>query len=103
MNVAVRVTGLRIDLDRPRMLLHDDVVSDRQAQAGAFSGWFGRKERIEHLLLYLGRNARAVVANPDLYAVVEVLRRGSECGLIAIATLLLFALGRRIEAVRDQV
>jgi hypothetical protein len=56
------------------MLLHDDVVSDRQAKAGALSGRFGREERIEHLFPYFRRNARAVVANRDLYAVAEVLR-----------------------------
>ena len=32
------LAGLRIDLYRPRMLLHDDVVSDGQAKASAFSG-----------------------------------------------------------------
>ena len=83
------------------MLLHDDVVSD--GQAGALSSWFCRKEGIEHLFPDLGWNAGAVVANSDLYAVAEVLRRSSKSGLIAIATPLLFALRRRIEAVGDQV
>ena len=85
------------------MLLHDDVVSDGQAKAGALSGGFGREEGIEHLLLHFGRNAGAVVANSDLNAVAEVLRRSHKGWLIAIAIVLLFALGRRIEAVRDQV
>ena len=67
------------------MLLHDDVVSDRQAKAGALSGGLGREERIEHLFLHLGRNAGAVVANPDLHAVAEVLCRGARVGSIAIA------------------
>ena len=57
------------------MLLHDDVVAERQAEAGAFAGGLGREERIEHLLLHLGRNAGAVVADPDLDAVAEVLGR----------------------------
>jgi hypothetical protein len=85
------------------MLFDDDVVADGQAKSGALSGWFGREEGIEHLLLYVGRNAGAVVANPDLYAVAEVLRRSRKSRLIAFAITLLFALGRRIEAVGDQV
>ena len=40
---------LGIDLNRPRMLLHDDVVSDGQAKAGAFSCGLCRKEGVEHL------------------------------------------------------
>ena len=34
------------------MLLHDDVVTDRQAEPGAFSGRFGCEEWIEHLFLH---------------------------------------------------
>ena len=85
------------------MLLDDDVVTDGQAKPGSLSGWFRREEGVEHLLLYLRRNADAVVANPDLHAVAEVFRRSSQSRLIAIAIALLFALRRRVEAVRDQV
>ena len=45
------------------MLLDDDVVTNGEAKARAFSGRFGRKERIEHLFLHVGRNARAIVAD----------------------------------------
>ena len=58
-----KFTGLSIDLDRPAMLLDDDVVTDRQAKTGAFPGRFGGEERIEHLFLHLGRNAGAVITN----------------------------------------
>src|SRR6516225_5349090 len=85
------------------MLLHDDVVGDGQAKASALSSGFCRKERIEHLFPDLGRNAGAVVANRDLYVVAEVLRRSSKSRLIALALVPLFALGRCIEAVGDQV
>src|ERR1700746_249680 len=85
------------------MLFDNDVVTDRQAKTGALSGGFGREEGIEHLLLYVGRNAGAVVANPDLYAVAEVLSGSRKSGLIAFPIILLFAFGRRIEAVGDQV
>ena len=85
------------------MLLHDDVVSDGQAKASTLAGRLCREEGIEHLFPYFGRNAGAVVANPDLNSVAKVLCRSRKGWLIAIAIVLLFALGRRIEAVRDQV
>src|SRR5262249_54291555 len=97
------LAGLRIDLYRSRMLLHDDVVSDGEAKASAFPGRLGREEGIEHLFPHFKRNAGAVVANPNLYAVAEVLRRRRKSRLIAIAAVLFFALGCCIEAVRDQV
>ena len=83
------------------MLLHDYVVSDGQAEAGAFAGRLRRKEGIEHLLPDFDPNARAVVPNPDLYAVAKVLRRRSEGRLILFAVVLLFALRGRIKAVRN--
>jgi hypothetical protein len=55
------------------MLLHDDVVSDGQAKASTLASWFCRKEGIEHLFLYFGRNAAAVIAYPDLNFVAKVL------------------------------
>src|SRR6516162_9412555 len=87
------LAGLGVDLYRPRMLLHDDVVSDGQAKASALSSGFCREERIEHLFPNLRRNARTVIANPDFDAVAEVLRRSCKSRLIAIAIVLLFALG----------
>ncbi len=45
-------------------------------------GRFGREERIEHLLLHVGRNACAVVAYPDLDPVAEVRRRSLQHRLI---------------------
>src|SRR5262249_16217492 len=85
------------------MLLHDDVVTDREPKPGSLAGRLGCEEGIEHLIPDLGWNPCAVVANPDLYEVAEVLRRSRKSRLIAISIVLLFALGRRIEAVRDQV
>ena len=63
----------------------------------------GRKERVEHLLLHFGRDAGAVVADPDLHPVAEVLGRGRKGWLIATVTSFGLALGRSIEAVRDQI
>jgi hypothetical protein len=85
------------------MLLDDDVVSDGEAEAGALPGRLRREEGIEHFFSCFRRNASAVVANRDLYAIAQVLCRSYESRLIAIAIVLLFALDRRIEAVRDQV
>ena len=55
------------------MLLDDDVVTDREAEPGAFSGRLRREERIEDLLFHLGRNAGAVVTDADFHTVAKVL------------------------------
>ena len=67
------LAGLRIDLYRPAMLLDDDVVTDGKAQSSPFTGRLGRKERVEHLFLDLGRYTSAVVADPDFDALAKVL------------------------------
>ena len=97
------LAGLGVDLDRAGMLFHDDVVAERQAEAGSFAGRLGREERIEHLLLHLGRNAGAVVADPDLDPVAEVLRRGRKRGLVGRSSLAALRLVVGVEAVGDQV
>ena len=84
------------------MLLHDDIMADGQAKAGAFAGRFGCKEGVEYLFLHLGRDAGAVVADADLDAIAEAARRGGQNRLEAIAVLRL-APACRVEAVRDQV
>ena len=85
------------------MLLNDDIVADRKTKTGTLSSWFGRKEGIEHLLLHFGRNAGAVVADPDFHLIAKAAGRGRKGWLIAIATGLGFPLGRGIKAVGDQV
>ena len=57
------------------MLLGDDVVTDRQTQAGALSGRFGREERLEQFLAVLRQNANTVVTHPDLDAFVTLAGR----------------------------
>src|SRR5262245_26717554 len=79
------LAGLGVDLYRTLMLLDDDVVSDGQAKAGTLTRRFCREEGIEHLLLYLGRNAGAVIANSDLNFVAKVLCHRHYGWLIAIA------------------
>ena len=71
---SVNCAGLGLDIDRAAMLFHDDVMAHRQSKPGAFAGRLGRKERIEHLFLDLGRDAGAVVANADFDGVAEISR-----------------------------
>ena len=47
------------------MLLRDDVVTDGEAESGAFPSRLGRKKWIEHPFLHVQRNASAIV--PDRY------------------------------------
>ena len=70
------LAGLRIDLNRPAMLLDDDVVANRQAEASPFSGGLRREERIEHLLLYVRRDTGAIVSNPDLDTIAKAFGGG---------------------------
>src|SRR5579871_965452 len=61
-----KFSGHGVDVDRATVLLHDDVVRHRQSKPGAFAGRLGGEEGIEHLLLHLGWDAGAVVADADL-------------------------------------
>ena len=65
------------------MLLDDDVVANGQAEPSPFTSWFGRKERVEQLLLHLGRDAGAVVADSyfDPVALAPVLQDSSVKGV----------------------
>ena len=85
------------------MLLHDDVVRHRETKAGSFTGWLGREERVDHLLLHFGRDAGAVVANANFDGGSEVLRGGPERRLKTKFFILGLALRRSIDAVRDQI
>src|SRR5262245_20686966 len=85
------------------MLLHNDVVTDGEPEPGSFSGRLRCEERVEHLLLHLGRNAGAVVTNPNFHTITKASCRGHQGWLIAIAISLGSTLCCRIKAVRDQV
>ena len=92
-----------MDLYRPTVLLDDDVVTDGQAKPSAFTGRLCRKERVKQLLLDLGRNAGAVVTNPDFNAIAEVLGCRSKRRLVVASIRFGLTLRRRVEAVGDQV
>jgi hypothetical protein len=83
------------------MLIDDDVVTQRKAEAGSLACRLRRKEWIEHPFLHLGRDAGAVVTNLNFDAVAEVLGRGCECGFVVVSNSFRFALCGRIEAVGD--
>src|SRR5215469_14503374 len=65
---------LTLDGDRAAVLLRDDVVADREAQAGALTSRLGRKERLEQLVPDLGWDAGAVVLYPHLDAAFHFAR-----------------------------
>src|ERR1700760_2062126 len=67
-----KAAGFGLDVDAAAVLLDDDVVTDRQAQARALAGRLGREERVEHLFLDLGCNAGPVIANTDFNLFAEV-------------------------------
>jgi len=94
---------LRIDLDRARVLFHNDVVADRKAKARAFSRGLSREERLEHLFFHVRRNTGPVIANSNFHTIAKVFGRGRQSRLVVAAIGLCSALGRSIEAVRNQI
>src|SRR5262245_8675107 len=85
------------------MLLHDDVVTNGEPEHGTFSGILRCEERVEHLLLYLRWDTRAVVRDPDFATTAQAPCRGRQGRFIAISISLGSTLCCRIKAVRDQV
>src|SRR6478735_8573133 len=79
------LAGLRIDLNRPAMLLHDDVVTDGEAESSAFPSRFGREKWIEHLFLHARRNATTIVADRYLNTVAKAFGSGSKGRLVVAA------------------
>src|SRR6185312_1380072 len=97
------LAGPRLYLDRSAMLLDDNVVANGEPQAGPLARRFRREERVEYLLLQIGRNAGAVVPDPDFHTVAEALCRNDKDRLVAIATGFRLAFRRRIKTIRDHV
>src|SRR6476620_6029663 len=78
--------------DRSAMLLRDDVVGDRQAEAGALASWLGGEERLEQLIPDVGRNADAVVPHMDFHRLAgitggDLQRRHEPCLSAALGSL----------------
>src|SRR5262245_1033450 len=94
---------LRIDLYRPTMPLHNDVVTDGEPEPGSLSGRLRCEERVEHLFFYFRWNTRAVIPNPDFHTIAQASGRGRQGRFIAISISLGSTPCCRIKAVRDQV
>ena len=78
-------------------------MTDGKTQPGALAGRFGCNERVEHLLLDLGRDPRPVVPNSDLHFIAEVLGRSQQHRLVITAICFRFPLGCRVKSIGDQV
>jgi hypothetical protein len=97
------LSGLAIDLYRPRMLFDNDVMTDGQAEPSPFTSGLCRKERAEKLLLDLRCDTGAVVAYPDLHPVTKTSSRSRQLRLEVIVFRLSLASSRRVKSVGDQV
>src|SRR5262245_32705395 len=85
------------------MLLDNDVVTDGEAEPGSFSGRLCCEERVEYFFFYFRWNTRAVIPNPDFHTVAKAFGRGSDSWHVIAAIRFSLALGRGIEAIRDQI
>ena len=88
------LTPLRIDLDGARVLFHDDIVTDGEAKARAFSRRLGREKRVEHFFFHVRRHTGAVVVNSDFHTIAKVFGRGRENRLVVGTISLCSAPGR---------
>lgn len=82
------LTGGGVYLQAAAMLLHDDVVTDGEAEAGAFAGGLGGEEGIEDFGAYFRWDARAVVAEADLDGIAMIDGGDAQDGRVAGAELL---------------
>src|SRR5271165_5146986 len=98
-----KLTDLAVDGDRTAVLLHNDVVADRQAEPGALAGRLGGEKRLEQFVPDVGRNPNAVVADADLDRVTEIARRHLQRRAEVRCDTVALAFGRRVKAVCEQV
>src|SRR5215475_9853862 len=85
------------------MLLYDDVVTDRETKACAFSGWLSCKEWVEHLFFHVRGYTGPVIADSNFDTIAKVLGRGRQSRLVVTTVDLCSALGRSIEAICNQI
>src|SRR5262249_11089949 len=95
--------GLGVDIDRPAMLLDDDVMADRKTKPRPFASRLCCEERIEHPFFHFRQNSVAIVSNPDFDAVAEIFCRCRQRRLIAISPIQRLALCCSIKAIRNEV
>src|SRR6516164_9099324 len=94
---------LTLHRDRAAVLLRDDVVADRQAEAGAFAGRLRREERLEQLVSDLRRDAGAVVTYPDFDRIISLTGCHGEHGTERPIAISLCPLGGGVETVAKEV
>src|SRR5205085_12097154 len=90
-------------LDSAAVLLGHDVVADREAEPGPFSGRLCREERLEQLVPYVRSNPDPVIARSDFDRIAEVSRRHPQGRLEFRVASLSLALRGSIEAIAKQV
>src|SRR5262245_25528298 len=93
------LAGLRVDFDQASVLFDDDVMADREAKAGAFSGRLSGEEWVKYLVFYFRRNTSAVISDRDFHSITEVLGRGRKRRLVVTPARFTSALGCGIEAI----
>ena len=85
------------------MLFDNDVMADGKAEPGALSCRLGCKERIENLILHLGRDTGAIITDADFHLVTTVSCCSTQ-GRLEVSTVRLDpALDCRVEAIGDQI
>src|SRR5258708_5969493 len=85
------------------MLLHHNVMANRQTQSGTFAGRFCREKWIEDFLSNFGPNSCAIITNANLDFVAKVLRFNYERWLEAGVENFTPSLGRGVKPIGDQV
>ena len=75
-----KLAGLCVNLNRPGMLLDDDVMAEREAKTGSLARRLSREEGVEYFVPDLRRNPRTVIADADLHPVTEIFRRRRSLG-----------------------
>ena len=85
------------------MLLDNDVMAQRQAEAGALAGRLGGKERVENFLPRRVGYAGAVVAHPDLDPVAQCPGGHPQARLEPRLARAQLAFAHRVKAVPEQI
>src|SRR5947209_5111690 len=85
------------------MLLGNDVVANRKAQAGSLAGRLRREERLEQLVSVPCRNADTVGAYSDVDRATEILRRYFQTRLETRVVPFALAFRCGVEAVREKI
>ena len=84
------------------MLFDDDVMAYGKPEPGALTRRLGGEERVEHSFFDVGRDAGAIVADPDLDAIAEIPGRRDNRRLEIGAVGLRLALVRGVKTIGNE-